>query len=296
MHILGWIVFGAIVGWLANGIMGKRGSGCLVNIALGLVGALAGGFLFQELSGRLRLRPARLHRLDPGGGDRRHHRAGGLERHHRPPAAACKHTAQPSISCVRICFRPWCPLHYSGRSQRPPGGTRHQSPDRYLSAASSYSATGATLVTRQRLAGPPKVQIARQSIARARSQRVRECSATKNVAIDMDAGGAEHARRVVGAKWRCGPGLHAGQDGRAIVLVLRIAGIDAELILAPSAATASFRRRHAADMEQVRQSSSPGYATRWRAAHRALRIFSVMVPSAPIRAVPKLRRTAAILL
>ena len=51
MHILGWIVFGAIVGWLANGIMGKGGSGCLVNIALGLVGALAGGFLFQALSG-----------------------------------------------------------------------------------------------------------------------------------------------------------------------------------------------------------------------------------------------------
>ena len=51
MHILGWIVFGAIVGWLANGIMGKQGSGCMVNIALGLVGALAGGFLFQQLGG-----------------------------------------------------------------------------------------------------------------------------------------------------------------------------------------------------------------------------------------------------
>ena len=49
--ILGWIVFGAIAGWLANAIMGKQGSGCMVNIALGLVGALAGGFLFQALSG-----------------------------------------------------------------------------------------------------------------------------------------------------------------------------------------------------------------------------------------------------
>jgi len=49
--ILGWIVFGAIAGWLANTIMGKQGSGCMVNIALGLVGALAGGFLFQALSG-----------------------------------------------------------------------------------------------------------------------------------------------------------------------------------------------------------------------------------------------------
>ena len=51
MHILGWIVFGAIAGWLASLIMGKQGSGCMVNVALGLVGALAGGFLFQQVSG-----------------------------------------------------------------------------------------------------------------------------------------------------------------------------------------------------------------------------------------------------
>ena len=51
MVILGWILFGAIVGWLANGIMGKGGSGCMVNIALGLVGAVAGGFLFGALNG-----------------------------------------------------------------------------------------------------------------------------------------------------------------------------------------------------------------------------------------------------
>ena len=49
MQILGWIVFGAIVGWIANAVMGKRGSGCMVNIALGLVGALAGGMLFSAL-------------------------------------------------------------------------------------------------------------------------------------------------------------------------------------------------------------------------------------------------------
>jgi uncharacterized membrane protein YeaQ/YmgE (transglycosylase-associated protein family) len=51
MHILGWIVFGAFIGWLASLIMGKHGGGCMVNIALGLVGALAGGFLFRALSG-----------------------------------------------------------------------------------------------------------------------------------------------------------------------------------------------------------------------------------------------------
>jgi uncharacterized membrane protein YeaQ/YmgE (transglycosylase-associated protein family) len=49
MYILGWIVFGAFTGWLANAIMGKRGGGCMVNIALGLVGAVAGGVLFGAL-------------------------------------------------------------------------------------------------------------------------------------------------------------------------------------------------------------------------------------------------------
>ena len=49
MHILGWIVFGAFIGWLATLVMGKRSGGCIVNIALGLVGAVAGGFLFSAL-------------------------------------------------------------------------------------------------------------------------------------------------------------------------------------------------------------------------------------------------------
>jgi uncharacterized membrane protein YeaQ/YmgE (transglycosylase-associated protein family) len=49
MQIIGWIVFGAIVGWIANAVMGKRGGGCMINIALGLVGALAGGVLFSAL-------------------------------------------------------------------------------------------------------------------------------------------------------------------------------------------------------------------------------------------------------
>ena len=37
------------IGWLASLIMGKHGGGCMVNIALGLVGSLAGGFLFRAL-------------------------------------------------------------------------------------------------------------------------------------------------------------------------------------------------------------------------------------------------------
>ena len=48
MYILGWIFFGALTGWIASKIVNRRGEGCMVNTALGLVGALAGGFLFRQ--------------------------------------------------------------------------------------------------------------------------------------------------------------------------------------------------------------------------------------------------------
>ncbi len=51
MFILSWIFFGAFTGWLAGFFMPKPQQGCLVNIALGLVGALVGGFLFRQLTG-----------------------------------------------------------------------------------------------------------------------------------------------------------------------------------------------------------------------------------------------------
>lgn len=51
MSILGWVIFGAITGWLASLIVNKRGEGCIVNIALGLVGSLVGGFVFRALTG-----------------------------------------------------------------------------------------------------------------------------------------------------------------------------------------------------------------------------------------------------
>jgi uncharacterized membrane protein YeaQ/YmgE (transglycosylase-associated protein family) len=50
MSIIGWIIFGAITGWLASLIVNKRGEGCIVNIAIGLVGALVGGFIFRALT------------------------------------------------------------------------------------------------------------------------------------------------------------------------------------------------------------------------------------------------------
>ncbi len=50
MSILGWIIFGALTGWIASLIVNKRGQGCIVNMALGLVGALVGGAIFRGLS------------------------------------------------------------------------------------------------------------------------------------------------------------------------------------------------------------------------------------------------------
>jgi len=49
MGIIAWIFIGLIAGWLAHVIMGGRG-GIFGNIAVGLVGAIVGGFLFEKLN------------------------------------------------------------------------------------------------------------------------------------------------------------------------------------------------------------------------------------------------------
>ena len=51
MSIVGWIIFGAVTGWLGSLLVNKQGEGCILNIALGLVGALVGGFLFSAIGG-----------------------------------------------------------------------------------------------------------------------------------------------------------------------------------------------------------------------------------------------------
>jgi uncharacterized membrane protein YeaQ/YmgE (transglycosylase-associated protein family) len=49
MGVLAWIVIGLIAGWLAKQILGGRGS-LLHNLAVGLVGAIVGGFIFSQLN------------------------------------------------------------------------------------------------------------------------------------------------------------------------------------------------------------------------------------------------------
>lgn len=49
MSILGWLFFGLITGFIANKVVNKRGEGCILNVALGVVGALVGGAVFSLL-------------------------------------------------------------------------------------------------------------------------------------------------------------------------------------------------------------------------------------------------------
>ena len=47
MSIVGWIVLGLIAGFIASKIVNKSGEGLILDIVLGIVGAIVGGFLFS---------------------------------------------------------------------------------------------------------------------------------------------------------------------------------------------------------------------------------------------------------
>jgi len=47
MSILAWIVLGLISGFIASKLVNKTGEGLFLDIILGIVGAIVGGFLFN---------------------------------------------------------------------------------------------------------------------------------------------------------------------------------------------------------------------------------------------------------
>ena len=47
MSIIGWLVLGLISGFVASKIVNKSGEGFVLDIVLGIVGAIVGGFLFN---------------------------------------------------------------------------------------------------------------------------------------------------------------------------------------------------------------------------------------------------------
>ncbi len=51
MSILSWIVLGLVAGFLGSKIVNKKGQGILLDILLGIVGAVVGGWLFETFGG-----------------------------------------------------------------------------------------------------------------------------------------------------------------------------------------------------------------------------------------------------
>ena len=49
MSVLAWIVLGLIAGFIASNILNRSGQGLLLDIVLGIVGAVVGGFLFSAI-------------------------------------------------------------------------------------------------------------------------------------------------------------------------------------------------------------------------------------------------------
>ena len=47
MGIISWIILGLIAGFIGSKIVDKQGRGFWLDIALGIIGALVGGFLFS---------------------------------------------------------------------------------------------------------------------------------------------------------------------------------------------------------------------------------------------------------
>jgi uncharacterized membrane protein YeaQ/YmgE (transglycosylase-associated protein family) len=46
---IGWIIIGLLAGWIAGHLTRGRGFGCIVDIVLGLIGAVVGGWIFTKL-------------------------------------------------------------------------------------------------------------------------------------------------------------------------------------------------------------------------------------------------------
>ncbi len=47
--LIGWIIIGLLAGWIAGHLTRGRGFGCVVDVILGLIGAVVGGWIFTKL-------------------------------------------------------------------------------------------------------------------------------------------------------------------------------------------------------------------------------------------------------
>ena len=51
MSIIGWLILGLISGFIASKIVNKTGEGLVLDIVLGIIGAVVGGWLFAAFGG-----------------------------------------------------------------------------------------------------------------------------------------------------------------------------------------------------------------------------------------------------
>lgn len=52
MSWIGWVVFGALAGWVASFVLKDKQRGCITNMVVGILGAFLAGFIYQISTGR----------------------------------------------------------------------------------------------------------------------------------------------------------------------------------------------------------------------------------------------------
>jgi uncharacterized membrane protein YeaQ/YmgE (transglycosylase-associated protein family) len=52
MSVIGWLILGLIAGFIGSRLVNHRGSGMLMDIVLGIVGAFIGGLVFNAVGWR----------------------------------------------------------------------------------------------------------------------------------------------------------------------------------------------------------------------------------------------------
>lgn len=52
MSFVAWIILGLVAGFLGSKIVNKRGDGLIIDILLGIVGAVVGGYIFRLFGAR----------------------------------------------------------------------------------------------------------------------------------------------------------------------------------------------------------------------------------------------------
>ena len=49
MSLLAWVILGLVAGFIGSKIVNKKGEGLILDIVLGIIGAVAGGWIFNAL-------------------------------------------------------------------------------------------------------------------------------------------------------------------------------------------------------------------------------------------------------